>query len=65
MPEVIDKTQSICPVCFSVIDADIVESKGKVLIKKNCPEHGKFQDIYWSDYEMYKHAKSIMLMDRN
>ena len=42
--------------CFSVIDADIVESKGKVLIKK-LSRTWQIQDIYWSDYEMYKHAK--------
>ncbi|NPV49579.1 MAG: radical SAM protein [Candidatus Methanofastidiosum sp.] len=57
MSELIDKTKSICPVCLNVISADIVESKGKVLIKKNCPEHGNFEDTYWSDYEMFKHAK--------
>ncbi|HII94591.1 MAG TPA: radical SAM protein [Candidatus Methanofastidiosum sp.] len=59
MSELIDKTKSICPVCFSVIDADIVEDKGKVLIKKSCPEHGNFQDIYWSDYKMFKNAKKF------
>ena len=55
--KIIDKTKSICPVCYSVINADIVEEKGKVLIKKSCPEHGDYQDIYWSDYNMYIDAK--------
>jgi uncharacterized radical SAM superfamily Fe-S cluster-containing enzyme len=57
MSELIDKTKSICPVCFKVIDADIVEEKGKVLIKKTCAEHGNFQDTYWSDYNMYINFK--------
>jgi len=57
MSKLIDKTKSICPVCFSVINADIIEDKGKVLIKKSCQEHGTFEDIYWSDYEMFKNAK--------
>ncbi|HOC77903.1 MAG TPA: radical SAM protein [Methanofastidiosum sp.] len=55
--KVIDKTKSICPVCYKVINADIVEEKGKVLIKKTCSEHGDYQDIYWSDYNMYINAK--------
>ena len=57
MPELIDKTKSICPVCLNVIDADIVENDGKVLITKICSNHGSFEDIYWSDYEMFKKAK--------
>jgi len=57
MSQLIDKTRSICPICYNVIGADIVEEEGKVLIKKNCPEHGDFQDVYWSDYNMYMKAK--------
>ncbi len=57
MSELIDKTKSICPLCYTVIDADIVEEGGKVLIKKSCAEHGNFEDIYWSDYQMYKKVK--------
>lgn len=57
MPELIDKTKSICPVCLKVIDADIVENDDKVLITKICSNHGSFEDIYWSDYEMFNKAK--------
>ena len=59
MSDLIDKTKSICPECLTVINADIIEEKGKVLIKKSCPEHGDFQDIYWSDYEMFKKVKKF------
>ncbi|MFP4001570.1 MAG: tetraether lipid synthase Tes [Thermoplasmata archaeon] len=51
------KTASICPECKEVIPADIVEENGKVVMKKECEEHGHFESIYWSDVEMYKEAE--------
>ncbi|MBN2014358.1 MAG: radical SAM protein [Candidatus Altiarchaeota archaeon] len=48
------KTESLCPRCLEKIPAELVEEEGKVLIKKECPEHGRFSDIYWSDVENYK-----------
>lgn len=55
----IKKTKSICPECLKVLDAVIFEDNGKVYIKKTCPEHGLFQDVYWSDYELYERAKAF------
>ena len=52
-------TKSLCPRCTRVIDADIVEEKNKVLIKKSCPNHGNFKDVYWSNAEMYKWAQKF------
>ena len=57
--QVIKKTKSICPECFKVLDATIFERDNKVYIKKECPEHGKFQDVYWSDYEQYLRAEQF------
>jgi len=57
--QVIKKTKSICPECFTVLDATIFEKDNKVYIKKECPEHGKFQDVYWSDYEQYQRAEQF------
>jgi len=54
---VIKETKTICPECFKVLDATIFEKDNKVYIKKECPEHGKFQDVYWSDYEQYQRAE--------
>lgn len=47
------KTLSLCPVCLKKIEADVFEEDGKVIIEKECEEHGKFRDIYWSDSELY------------
>jgi len=57
--QVIKQTKSICPECFKVLDATIYEDNNKVYIKKECSEHGKFRDIYWSDYEQYQRAEQF------
>ncbi len=49
----VKRTKSLCPVCKSVLEADIVEEGGKVWLDRTCPEHGAFHDLYWSDYSMY------------
>ena len=55
----LEKTSSVCPACFQQgkirkIDAKIVEENGKVYITKECPEHGSFKDIYFTDAALYK-----------
>lgn len=46
-------TKSLCPEDLRVLDAEIWETGGQVILRKNCPEHGDFEDIYWSDYDEY------------
>ena len=53
MLKLLKETASICPICFRVIKASIYHSDGKVFIQKSCPEHGSYEDLYWSDYEQY------------
>jgi len=57
--QVIKETKSICPECLEALDATIFEDDSKVYIKKECPEHGFFQDVYWSDYEQYLRAEKF------
>ncbi len=52
----IKTTRSICPECLKALDATIYENGGKVFIKKTCPEHGAFEELYWSDYDQYMRA---------
>ncbi|MEM3377732.1 MAG: radical SAM protein [Candidatus Bathyarchaeia archaeon] len=56
---VIKNTKSICPECLKVLDAIIFEDGGKVYIKKECPAHGFFQELYWSDYDQYLRAEKL------
>ncbi len=47
----IKRTKSICPEDLRILDAELWESDGQVIMRKRCPDHGSFEDIYWSDYE--------------
>ncbi len=47
------QTQSLCPDCGNVIDARIFEENGRVMMEKNCAEHGDFKDCVFSDVKLY------------
>lgn len=55
----IRRTTSLCPECRKVIPAEIVKRGDRVMIKKECPKHKKFEDVYWSDYEMFRRAEGF------
>ncbi|MFZ8795800.1 MAG: hypothetical protein ACO2O2_18235 [Acidilobaceae archaeon] len=46
-------TSSICPECLRLLPAVIVEYKGRLYIRKECPDHGLVEDLYFGDYSMY------------
>lgn len=50
---VIKKTKSLCPECLNLIDAEVYEDQGKIMIRKECKEHGKFVNTYWSNSDIY------------
>ena len=50
-------TTSLCPECKKVIGANIFERNDAVWMSKECPDHGLFEDIYWSDVDMYLKAE--------
>ncbi|MFH1229476.1 MAG: radical SAM protein [Candidatus Aenigmatarchaeota archaeon] len=54
--KVLKETQSLCPDCLKFLKATIFEDENKIWIKKNCPEHGEFLDLYWGDASMYTKA---------
>ncbi len=47
-------TSSVCPECKEVLPAAIFAENGKVWIEKECNAHGKFTELYWGSYKMYK-----------
>ncbi|WP_297979212.1 tetraether lipid synthase Tes [uncultured Methanobrevibacter sp.] len=49
----IKNTTSLCPTCLKPLEAEVYEEDGRVWIKKECPEHGEFNNTYWSDAELY------------
>jgi uncharacterized radical SAM superfamily Fe-S cluster-containing enzyme len=52
---IIDKVvPSLCPICLRPIEAHIFRDGKVVRLEKSCPDHGKFEDIYWSDADFYE-----------
>ena len=45
---------SLCPECQRKIPMRIFEEDGVIYLEKSCPEHGKFEDVYWGDAELFK-----------
>jgi uncharacterized radical SAM superfamily Fe-S cluster-containing enzyme len=53
---VIDTTESLCPTCFEVLDADYVERDGRVHLERACPEHGAVAPPVWEDADHFRWA---------
>ena len=53
------KTKSICPVCQKKIDAELTEANGKILITKECEEHGAFSATHWQSPSVFNFAQSF------
>ncbi len=48
-----ETTRSVCPECLALLDARIIIKNGRVIIQKECPVHGKFEALLYSDAELY------------
>ena len=53
----LSRTQSLCPECLAVLDAEIYEQGGKVWIRKSCKNHGEFNELYWGSSDLYRRAQ--------
>src|SRR5919108_560834 len=49
----LEYTKSICPVCKAVVDAEVNIRDNRVLLRKRCPQHGRFEALVYSDAELY------------
>jgi len=56
-------TKSICPECIRILTARIFEEDGRVMMEKECPEHGCFKDVVWSDVKLYLKAEEWAFAD--
>jgi uncharacterized radical SAM superfamily Fe-S cluster-containing enzyme len=52
-------TRSLCPVCRRVIDAELYERNGKVMMNKSCQEHGTFEELISSDAEFFTKMRRV------
>lgn len=56
---VLEKTYSLCPICFKRIEAQIVAREDDVHLEKRCPEHGDFSTLIWKGAESWKAWDSL------
>lgn len=57
-------TTSLCPHCRRVLDAKIIVHDRRVYFRKNCPEHGRFDDFVCSDvayFDRHEHSQPARL----
>jgi len=50
---VLGATESICPRCRRVLDAQLVERAGRVVLRRSCPDHGAFEAVVYGDARRY------------
>ncbi len=55
----ISHTDSLCSHCKRLVPADIVESAGRILMVKHCPEHGKHSVLTCSDASWYRWSRKF------
>ena len=53
----ISHTQSLCPECLAILEAEVYEQAGKIWIRKTCAKHGEFNELYWGSSDLYQRAK--------
>jgi len=53
------ETHSVCPVCGKVLPATVYRKGNEVWITRECPEHGKFDELYYEDYEIYERFRKF------
>jgi len=56
LPKIVE---SVCPECLRLLPARLYEHAGQVRMEKTCPEHGRFEDIYWGDARLYLKAEQF------
>jgi uncharacterized radical SAM superfamily Fe-S cluster-containing enzyme len=47
-------TQSICPRCKTVLDAELLDRDGRVVLRRACPDHGVFEAVIYGDADRYR-----------
>src|SRR5918996_3427927 len=47
------RTRSICPRCKRLLAAELSERDGKVVLSRECPEHGGFEAVVYGDAARY------------
>lgn len=59
------KTTSICPVCLKIIPAELITKNDKILILKNCKDHGNFSATHWQSPSIYTFSERFDYFENN
>ncbi|MCS6788089.1 MAG: radical SAM protein, partial [Aigarchaeota archaeon] len=51
--KVVTTTRSVCPECNRILPAEVFEEDNRIYIRKVCPVHGEFDELYFGDAKMY------------
>ncbi len=57
-------TQSICPYCYALLPAIIVERDSRLYIRKVCPEHGEVEEVYQGSSEFARRIEKWFVEGR-
>src|SRR6202046_4368594 len=52
-------TDSLCPKCVPEIRQQIIDRNGEILMVKDCPKHGHFEDVMSIDTEFFRHLEEV------
>ncbi len=61
MNGVLNTTESLCPICLSVVEARVVVQNNAVYLKKICPDHGPSSTYLWPDVAHYQWINAFRL----
>jgi len=50
-------TRSICPHCGVGLDAELIERDGRVILRRECPEHGLIDALAYGDSDRWREAQ--------
>ena len=54
---VLRSTTSICPRCKRLLNAQLLERDGRVVLSRICPDHGPFEAVVYGDAERYHESQ--------
>ena len=60
IPEASDRTLTLCPECWKVVDAWLYESGSDIFMRTFCPKHGQFDQLYYKDSSLYRAVDRIV-----
>ena len=57
-------TQSLCPRCKRLVDADVIRRDDRIIMVKRCPKHGVFEALTCSDADWYEWSRRFQRAGR-